>query len=60
MYPAHLTQTGSNKLVGGNRQVSVEQYIEEVKGLAKLLHLLRGAQVNEAMDSGWFGWQVVV
>ncbi|GAH18516.1 unnamed protein product, partial [marine sediment metagenome] len=31
IYLAHLTQTGSNKLVSGNGQMSVNQYIEEVK-----------------------------
>jgi len=60
IYLAHLTQTGSDKLVGGDRQMSVNQYIEEIKGLAKLLYLLRRAQVNKAMDSGWLGGQIVI
>ena len=60
IYLTHLTQRGSSKLLHRNRQMGVNQYIEKVEGLAKLLDLIRGAQVNKAMNSGWLGGQVVI
>jgi len=56
---AHLAQGGGNKLIGGDGQAGIDQYIEEARGLAELSYFLRGAEVNKAVDAGGGGGQVM-
>jgi hypothetical protein len=38
----------------------VKQYVKKAEGLAEIFDLVWGTEVDEVMDSGWLGWQVVV
>jgi len=57
---AHVAQTGGDKLLRGDGQMGVEQYIEEVERLAEVIYLRGGAEINKAVDSGRLGWQVMM